>query len=63
MDTLLKPDTISATTGKAWKFMTIREKMFFATKVGLMVVSFGWIYGNEIAPDAVKPVKDKDAVQ
>jgi len=57
MDTLLKPDTRSSTTGKAWKFMNVREKVFFATKVGIMVASFGWIYGNVIAPDEVKPPK------
>lgn len=62
MDTLLKPDTVSATTGKAWKFMSIREKIFFASKVGLMLASFGWIYGNAIAPEAVKQVKDPEAV-
>jgi len=58
MSTLLKPDTTSATTGKAWKFMNIREKMFFATKIGIMVASFGWIFGNAIAPEVVKPRKD-----
>lgn len=62
MGTLLKPDTTSATTGKAWKFMNIPEKMFFATKVGLMVASSGRIYGNAIAPDKVKPLKDQNLV-
>lgn len=62
MGTLLKPDTRSATTGKAWKFMNIREKMFFATKVGIMIASFGWIYGNAIAPDVVKRQTDQNAV-
>jgi len=62
MGTLLKPDTRSTTTGKAWKFMNIREKMFFATKVGIMLASFGWIYGNAIAPDVVKRQTDQNVV-
>jgi len=61
MGTLLKPDTTSATTGKAWKFMNIHEKMFFATKVGIMVASSGRICGNTIAPDQVNHLKDQRA--
>ncbi len=61
MGTLLTPNTTSATTGKAWKFMNIHEKMFFATKVGIKVASFGWIYGNAIAPDK-KPLSDQNIV-
>lgn len=60
MGTLLKPDTMSATTGKAWKFMNTHEKMFFATKVGIMVASSGRICGNAIAPDPVKASKESE---
>jgi hypothetical protein len=62
MRTLLKPDTMSATTGKAWKFMNIHEKVFFATKVGIMKVSFGRICGKTIAPEFVQPQKDQNTV-
>ena len=62
MGTLIKPDTTSATTGKAWKYMNAHEKVFFATKVGIMVASFGRICGNTIAPDKVKPSTDRNAV-
>lgn len=60
MRTFLKPDTMSAATGKAWKFMNVHEKLFFATKVGLMVASFGWICANTIAPEKVQPSTNQD---
>lgn len=62
MGTLIKPDTRSATTGKAWKFMNTHEKMFFATKVGIMIASFGRICGNTIAPDKVQSPKRQNVV-
>lgn len=62
MGTLIKPDTRSATTGKAWKFMNTHEKMFFATKVGIMIASFGRICGNTIAPDKVQSPKGQNVV-
>jgi hypothetical protein len=59
MNTLFKPDTTSVATGKSWKFMNTPEKMLFAAKVGIMIASFGWIYGNTIAPDEVNPIKNE----
>jgi hypothetical protein len=55
MSTLLKPAATTATT-KTWKGMNTREKMFFAAKLGIMFASFGWVYGNTLAPDEVKPL-------
>jgi hypothetical protein len=62
MGTFIKPDTTSATTGKAWKFMNNQEKMLFATKVGIMIASSGRICGNTIASDQLKPPKDQNEV-
>ncbi|TFW08126.1 hypothetical protein E4K72_08185 [Oxalobacteraceae bacterium OM1] len=52
MRTLFKPDMTSATTGKSWRFMNIREKVFFAAKVAIMNVTFGRIYGHTVSPEA-----------
>ena len=60
MGSLIKPDTVSATTGKAWKYMNTPEKMFFATKVGIMTASFGRICRNTIAPVKVKLPQDQN---
>lgn len=60
MASLIKPDTVSASTGKAWKYMNIHEKMFFATKVGIMIASAGRICRNTIEPDRVKLPQDQN---
>jgi hypothetical protein len=48
--TSLKP-TAKTARQKAWVAMNGREKTIFAAKVCVMIASFGWIYGNTLAPD------------
>jgi len=43
--------------GKAWKLMSRREKTLFSVKLGIMLASFGWIFGNTLTPDVVKAPK------
>jgi hypothetical protein len=38
-----------------WKTMKRREKWIFVAKLGVMLASFGWIYGNALAPDEERP--------
>jgi hypothetical protein len=49
MDALLKPAAVSA-NDKAWGVMNRQEKIIFSLKLTLMLCSFGWIYGNVLAP-------------
>lgn len=37
-------------TDKAWGVMNRPEKSIFLVKLALMLCSFGWIYGNVLAP-------------
>lgn len=41
---------------KKWASMDGREKTIFVAKVCLMFASSGWIYGNTLAPDYIKPI-------
>lgn len=54
MGTSLKPAAETARQ-KSWAVMNGREKTIFVTKLCLMFASFGWIYGNTLAPNEVKP--------
>jgi hypothetical protein len=54
MDTSLKP-VAETTRAKSWAVMNGREKTIFVAKLCVMFASFGWIYGNTLAPDEVKP--------
>lgn len=55
MDTLLKR---AAGTGvkKPWREMGHLAKVIFVGKICLMVASFGWIFGNTLAPVEVAPL-------
>jgi hypothetical protein len=53
MDASLTP--AAKTAGKkSWGVMDGREKILFVAKLCVMFASFGWIYGNTLAPDEVK---------
>lgn len=54
MDTSLQP--VAKTPGmKTWGVMDRGEKMRFVAKLCLMFASFGWIYGNTLAPVEAEP--------
>jgi hypothetical protein len=39
---------------QAWAVMDGREKTMFTAKVCVMLATFGWIYGNTLAPEGSK---------
>lgn len=49
MDESIKPVAVNP-GDKKWDEMDRREKAIFAMKVTVMVCSFGWIFGNVLAP-------------
>lgn len=49
MDESIKAVAVNA-GDKKWEEMDRREKTIFVLKVTIMVCSFGWIFGNVLAP-------------
>jgi hypothetical protein len=52
MDASLKP-VAKIAREKSWAIMGSREKAIFVAKLCLMFASFGWVYGNTLAPDEI----------
>ena len=57
MGTSPKQAAAAAIHDKAWKLMSRREKTVFSLKLGLMLASFGWIFGNTLTPNPVEVPK------
>lgn len=56
MDTSPK-QAVPVTQVQTWKLMSRREKTIFSVKLGIMLASFGWIFGNTLTPDPVEVPK------